>query len=260
MKTIAGVDVHEDGQGQQVIVMIHGWPDTHRLWDAQVQALQSQYRCVRFTLPGFETPSPRRPTSLADLVEIIRQIVLELSPGQPVTLMVHDWGCFFGYQFASLHPALVSRVIGLDIGDAGSVRHTAALSTKAKLMTVGYQIWLAAAWRIGGSVGDRMTRFMARKLRVPVDPAKIGSHMNYPYYIKWAGAYGSYRAVQPFEPTVPMLFIYGSKKLFMFHSPEWADELNAREGSQVVALKAGHWMMRDRPEQFNEAVLKWLSR
>ena len=41
--------------------MIHGWPDTHRLWDRQVAALQDRYRCVRFALPGFDASRTGRP-------------------------------------------------------------------------------------------------------------------------------------------------------------------------------------------------------
>jgi pimeloyl-ACP methyl ester carboxylesterase len=49
--TIQGVDVFIEGEGSDVLVMIHGWPDTHRLWDNSVQAMKSFSRCVRFTLP-----------------------------------------------------------------------------------------------------------------------------------------------------------------------------------------------------------------
>ena len=51
---IDGIDVRAEGQGPRTVVMVHGWPDTYRVWDAQVAALQGQYRCVRFTLPGFD--------------------------------------------------------------------------------------------------------------------------------------------------------------------------------------------------------------
>ena len=39
---IDGIEVLIEGSGRpdaQTIVMIHGWPDTLRLWDAQVAAL-----------------------------------------------------------------------------------------------------------------------------------------------------------------------------------------------------------------------------
>ena len=44
--------------------MIHGWPDTYRLWDAQVAFFKDRYRCVRFTLPGFDIDKPRRAFSV----------------------------------------------------------------------------------------------------------------------------------------------------------------------------------------------------
>ena len=37
--TVDGIDIHIDGVGPHSIVMIHGWPDTHRLWDATVQEI-----------------------------------------------------------------------------------------------------------------------------------------------------------------------------------------------------------------------------
>src|SRR6478735_2879020 len=42
-------DLHIEGTGPETIVMIHGWPDTYRLWDKQVEHLKDRYRCIRFT-------------------------------------------------------------------------------------------------------------------------------------------------------------------------------------------------------------------
>ena len=260
MRTVAGIEIHEQGQGEQVIVMIHGWPDTYRLWDAQVEALQSCYRCVRFTLPGFDPQAQRRAYSLNDTIDIIRQIVSAVGGKQPVILMTHDWGCLFGYQFVMSHPDMVSKIVGLDIGDAGSRSHTKSLTRRAKLMTFAYQSWLAAAWRVGGIVGNSMTRFMARRMRTPVDASVVGSQMNYPYYIRWTGAHGSYNAARIFKPAIPMLFIYGTEKPFMFHSQQWANRIDAQEDSQVVAMQAGHWMMLDAPSVFNNILLEWLGK
>ncbi len=41
---VEGVDVLVEGEGRESIVMIHGWPDTYRLWDAQVAFFKSRYR------------------------------------------------------------------------------------------------------------------------------------------------------------------------------------------------------------------------
>lgn len=257
---IEGVDVFVDGEGPHNIVMIHGWPDTHRLWDTTVQALQGPYRCIRFTLPGFEPGTPRRAYPVADLVATFKAIVEQACPGQRVTLLLHDWGCVFGYAFAAQHPELVERIVGVDIGDAGSGAHLRSLRFIDKLMIVAYQGWLAIAWRLGGRMGDAMTRWMARALRCPSDPAFIGSRMNYPYWQQWAGGGARPATPRKFIPACPILYVYGTKKPFMFHSPAWAETLASRPGCSVLALDTGHWVMSRRPEPFNQALLAWLGR
>jgi pimeloyl-ACP methyl ester carboxylesterase len=257
---VDGVEVIAEGAGPKAIVMIHGWPDTRRLWDGQVEALKARYRCLRFTLPGFDLSQPGRAYALDEVVGTIRRIVGQACPGERVTLLLHDWGCFYGYQFAARHPELVERVIGVDIGDAGSRGHRAELGAKGMLMVMAYQVWLALAWRIGGGLGDAMARGMARLLRCPTDPKTIGSQMGYPYAVRWLGAAGGFRGLRAFEPRGPMLYIYGERKPLMFHSHAWAERLAARPGSRVLGLPSGHWVMIERSREFNDAVLAWLAR
>jgi len=256
---VDGIDVLVEGEGAATIVMIHGWPDTYRLWDAQAAHFKDRYRCVRFTLPGFDIGKPRRAVPLEEMIETLRTIVEQASPGRPVILMLHDWGCAFGYQLAMRHPSLVSRIVGVDIGDAGTKPHLRSLTATAKAMVLAYQLWLAAAWRIGGRIGDGMTLWMARRARRPSDPRFIDSRMDYPYYIRWMKAYGSYRGMVRFEPKVPMLFVYGTRKPFLFHTPAWAEALAARPGNRVEAFATGHWVMSQEPERFNQVVDAWLS-
>jgi len=255
---IDSVEVIVEGTGQKAIVMIHGWPDTHRLWDAQVAALKDHFRCVRFTLPGFDLSQPKRAYSLDEVVETIRRVVAEACPGGQSTLLLHDWGCFFGYQFAMRFPELVERVIGVDIGDAGSRRHRAELGAKGMFMVMAYQVWLALAWRIGGGLGNAMARWMARVARCPTDPQSIGSQMGYPYALRWLGVAGGFQRLRTFEPHGPMLYIYGERKPFMFHSRAWIERLAARPGSRVLGLPTGHWVMIGRQREFNDALLLWL--
>jgi pimeloyl-ACP methyl ester carboxylesterase len=256
---VGDVDVIVEGSGPQSIVMIHGWPDTHRLWDRQVEALRADYRCIRFTLPGFDRHRPSRAYSLHEVVDAVHRIVEQACPGERVTLLLHDWGCLFGYQFALRQPQLVARIVGVDVGDAGSRRHLRALGAKGKAMIASYQLWLAAAWRIGGRVGDAMSRKMAGALGCPTDPASIKAQMAYPYYVVWAGARGGFRDAAPFLPGCPMLYVYGRRKPVMFHSPGWAEEVAARPFSRVIGFDAGHWLMITKPAQFNEALRAWLS-
>lgn len=254
-----GVEVLEEGQrgpGVPTVMLLHGWPDTHRLWDALVAVLAPSHRCLRFTWPGFE-PGARRPMGLDALVELQRLLVQDLNGGQPLTLIAHDWGSRFGAEFAMRHPALVQRLVLVDVGDAGSGAHVRELPLKARIGLVAYQWALVAAWRLPAALGDPITRQMARWLHAPT-PQAAHAGMDYPYDITWLGTHGGYRHARRLEPHCPTLFVYGQRKPFMFHSQRWADALARQPGCRVVALPAGHWLMSRRPEAFHEAVLGWL--
>ncbi|HEX8601106.1 MAG TPA: alpha/beta hydrolase [Pseudoduganella sp.] len=266
---IGNTQVLIDGTGPDTILMLHGWPDTAALWEPQVAAFAPSFRCVRFTWPGFEPGAPRKEHSLDSLLALCEQVVLQTSPGRPVTLLVHDWGCVFGYRFAQRHPDLVARVIGVDIGDAGSKAHLDEIGLKGILGIMAYQLWLATAWKIGGGIGESMTRSLAKRMHVPVAPDALTAEKNYPYYSTWTG---KYHGARPFRPLCPMLFIYGTRKPFlfrssawngarkplMFHSSAWTAELNAKPGSKAVAMDTDHWPMLRQPEAFNRLVLDWI--
>jgi pimeloyl-ACP methyl ester carboxylesterase len=252
-------DLHIEGTGPETILMIHGWPDTYRLWDKQVEALKDRFRCVHFTLPGFDASKPRRAYSLDELTSFIKEVADQVSPDKKIILMLHDWGCVFGYEFYMRNPQRVSRIVGVDIGDKRSMQES--ITPRAQRMILAYQLWLAAAWAIGGKVGDRMTRYMARKAHCPSDTATISSCMNYPYFNYWFGGRNSIRLqAQPFVPGCPMLFLYGRRKLFLFHAKDWADELAKKPGSAVVEFDTGHWVMSEQPARFNEVVADWLGK
>jgi pimeloyl-ACP methyl ester carboxylesterase len=226
--------------------MVHGWPDTHRLWDSTVEALKGQYRCVRFTLPGFEPGASKRAYAFSELIEVLRHTV---GPFAPVTLLLHDWGCLFGYQFAMRHPDMVERVIGVDIGDAGSRAHLAEIGASGKLKIAAYQLWLAAAWLLGS---DAMARMMARMIRVPPG-REVRAQMGYPYAMRWFGVAGGFKDLKVFKPHCPMLFLYGTRKPVMFHSDAWAQRVESH------AFDTGHWVMVQAGEEFNQAIVAWLA-
>ncbi len=258
--TVNGTEVWLQGQGDQVILMLHGWPDTRALWDGTVAALQDRAICARLTLPGFESgPSV---TSLDDMCHLLHQVIDRISPDQAVTLLLHDWGCSFGYELAMRHPDRVARVVAVDVGDHNSSALLRSWGLKAKLAVMGYQLWLALAWKLGqnlsASLGTRMTRAMARWLRCPSVPDRITHRMNYPYAMLWFGSAGGFKGAAAIDLPMPLLYVYGERKPFMFHSASWLGKVAAAPGSAVQGLPCGHWVMVSKPEAFHARVCQWL--
>ena len=261
---VQGLEVFIEGSGPTV-VMLHGWPDSPALWDETVAALRDGYRCVRFALPGYDLAQPPRPVSVDQMCTLIAAVVDAVSPNEPVTLLLHDWGCFFGYEYAARHLHRVTRVAGADIGDTNTGAYLKSLTAKEKLMIAGYQLWLAVAWKLGPALpglANRMTRFMARQIGCRTPPGQIGWQMNYPYAMQWFGTLGGLRGVARIDkllgPKLPTLFFFGKRKPFMFHSARWLAQLATAPGCEVKGLDAGHWMMKQKPAEFNATLRAWL--
>jgi pimeloyl-ACP methyl ester carboxylesterase len=260
--TVQGIEVLIDGTGPDTVLMLHGWPDNLALWDSTVAALQSRFRCVRFTLPGFDLTQPPSVTPLEQMTALIAAIADASSPHQAITLLMHDWGCTFGYEFAARHPARVARIVAVDIGDHNTGAFMRSLSVKAKFQIMAYQLWLALAWKIGNALssnlGNWMTRWMAAALRCRNAPDSLGWQMNYPYAMLHFGLAGGLRQTLRVAPSQPLLYLYGKRKPFMFHSPQWLTRLTTQTGCAAQGFDTGHWIMVEQPQAFNQSVLNWL--
>ncbi len=259
---IDGVTVYTEGSGEEILLMLHGWPDSYRLWDSTVAALKDRFVCVRFTLPGFDDALKARPLALADMTAALLRIVQAVSPDKAVTLLLHDWGCVFGYEFAAQHPEKVTRMVAVDIGDHNRSHFARALQAKAKLQLVAYQLPLALAWYLGRHISTGLatwiTRQIARGVQCPASGVHISWKQNYPYAMVWFGLQGGFKRAAKVQPACPVLYIYGEHKPFMFHSPQWLAQLDSTPGSRVQAFATGHWVMLEQPQAFADCLRAWL--
>lgn len=240
--------------GAETLVFIQGWPDDASVWDAQVAALSARYRCVRTTMPNFDgRRTARRGYDNDAIVAALADLVRTVSPQAPVTLILHDWGCYWGQLLHQRHPELAARVAYLDIAP-----HVEP-GVGAMLGIIAYQWWLIGAFIVDGALGDWMTRALAGAMRAPAPRARVTSWMNYPYRNIWREILSgrARRQATGYWPTVPLLFVYGRRKPFPFHSQQWLDHVE-RTGGTVAALDCGHWVQLD--PAFGAILSRWLER
>jgi pimeloyl-ACP methyl ester carboxylesterase len=236
------------------LFFVQGWPDDHTLWDGLVATLRDHYRCVRVDLPNYAGADYRRwGYSHDEIVEALVRCIREVSPDHPVTLVVHDWGAYWGYWLHNRHPELVARIVGLDIGP--DLQPT----PREVAMIIAYQWWLVAAFVLGRPVGDWMTRRFAKMVRTPRQGGALSSRVNYPYLYTWRDIVigRASKVLRGYRPEVPVMFVYGENKPGRFHSDRWLEYLKQRPGNRVVALDGtGHWVTKD--SRLNGLVREWL--
>ncbi len=115
--TVGGgrVHFHEWGQGPTVL-LLHGNPDSGRMWEAVARDLAADYRCVAPDLPGFgksELPRDFSP-SLQAMARFVEAFRAAANLGAPVDIVMHDFGGPFGLAWAIENPDKVRRMVVID--------------------------------------------------------------------------------------------------------------------------------------------------
>ena len=107
------IAVYEEGNPDgPAVVLVHGWPDSHVLWDGVAGSLAHRYRVIRYDNRGAgasDVPTPVAAYALARLADDFAAITAALSPGSPVHVVGHDWGAATMWEYLS-RPDAADRV------------------------------------------------------------------------------------------------------------------------------------------------------
>lgn len=93
------------------LVLLHGYPDTHRVWDGVVERLAPRFRVVTYDMRGAgESGRPRGRAAyrFVHLMNDLRAVLDEVLPGGPVHLAGHDWGAIQGWEAVTTMPGRFS--------------------------------------------------------------------------------------------------------------------------------------------------------
>lgn len=92
----ARVAVYEEGNPEgPTVVLVHGFPDSHVLWDGVVPLLADRFRILRYDNRGVGASSAPKPVSAYSMdrfADDFAAVTGKLSPGRPVHVLAHDWG------------------------------------------------------------------------------------------------------------------------------------------------------------------------
>jgi pimeloyl-ACP methyl ester carboxylesterase len=124
--TGVGLNVEVTGPDDgRPVVLLHGFPDTGRLWTKQVAALsEAGYRVIVPDQRGFgrsdkpvEVDAYNIVVLAADITVILDQLGVEKAQ-----VVGHDWGAAVAWTVASFAPERVDRLVALSVGHPLSFR------------------------------------------------------------------------------------------------------------------------------------------
>jgi NAD(P)-dependent dehydrogenase (short-subunit alcohol dehydrogenase family)/pimeloyl-ACP methyl ester carboxylesterase len=116
------------------VVLVHGFPDNHTVWDAVVPELSRRYHVVTYDVRGHgESGAPRGRAAYrfeqleADLASVIDAV----SPDRPVHLVGHDWGTIQSW-YSITHDRLRGRVLSATLTGGADIDTVAAWMRSAQ--------------------------------------------------------------------------------------------------------------------------------
>lgn len=94
------------------ILMVHGWPDTHHMWQAVAEILATEFRVVAYDTRGqgeSPTTAPDEAFTLDELAADLLAVVDAVGQGAPVHVLAHDWGSVQAWE-AVCRPGAEERI------------------------------------------------------------------------------------------------------------------------------------------------------
>jgi pimeloyl-ACP methyl ester carboxylesterase len=260
--------VTEHGPSDGVpVLMVHGFPDSARLWRHQIPALtDAGYRVIAPDLRGYGRSDKPQEVSACGIDIIARDMVAILDDAgvDQAHYVGHDWGSALGWYFATIHPDRVRSLVALSAGHAGGFNAAGVIQRE--------KTWYMLYFLIDG---------LAEK-RLPAD--------DWYWFRTWMGGYPEletwiedlsrpgaltaalniYRAnINPEtwitpprdypKVRVPTLGVWSTRDLALTEKQMTAsaDYVDA-EWRYEKLEGASHWIPLDAPQELNRLLLDWL--
>ena len=143
-----GIEYQVSGQGRPV-VLLHGFPDSGRLWRHQVPALAGAgFQVIVPDLRGYgrsDKPEDVGAYSLGLLAGDVTAILADLGIGR-AHVVGHDWGAALAWALASLAPGSVDHLVVLSVGHPATFRRTIEQCQKSWYMLLFQFPGIAERW------------------------------------------------------------------------------------------------------------------
>jgi len=230
-------------------VLVHGVPDTHRLWE-KLRSHLSRRDVSTPSLPGFgvQTPPGFQPTKEAYVEWLIEEVE---RLGEPVDLVGHDWGSLLVQRLVSLRPDLIRTwACGDGPIDREYVWHD--LAQQWQTPGVGEAIMTAMS-------GDALADGLVAGGVPAADARGVASHVDDRMKQCILRLYRSaVRVGEEWEDDVarisrPALILWSRDDPYV--APRFAERLAARVRGELVLLEGcGHWWPLERPAEAAAAL------
>jgi pimeloyl-ACP methyl ester carboxylesterase len=270
----------ECGAGDELVILLHGFPEFWYSWRHQLPVLGRRYHTVAPDMRGFNLSD--KPVGVREYrIELLARDVVNLIRyfgKERAVIISHDWGAAVAWAVAMKYPDVVSRLVAMQVPPPAAWQKNLTLRQLARSWYMLYfQLpWLPEWWARANDFArvDKMFRettfeqgvFSADDLAAYKDalrqPGALTSSINY----YRANVFRSLmrRNVETAEEVdgrirVPTLFIFAEHDIAIVpETVRGLDRFIDAPYREVRIPNSGHWVQNEAVEEVNRALLKFL--
>lgn len=274
------IAIYEQGnRAGETIMLLHGFPDSHHMWDGVTPYLRDRFHLVAVDNRGHgKSTNPRsyRDFTLAALAGDYRAVIDAVSPDRPVHVLAHDWGSVAMWElvcddttqhriasFTSVAGPNVAHLLmwGHNRLSRPTPKNLALVA--AQVASLGYMLFAATPWlpRVAARLlasPRRARRMLARSERTSEDQIFLGPTFEQDIAnglrIYRANLFSQLKLRERFT-RVPVQVIVGTRDPAVRQSG-YADELNWAPAVWQRVVKGGHWLAFSHPELLATATVE----
>ncbi|NPT46958.1 alpha/beta fold hydrolase [Paraburkholderia sp. 1N] len=249
------------GAGAETIVFLHGMLWDRHLFDAQVAALQSRYRCVCADLRGHGRSSTVSDCDLYTQTDDIADLIQALG-GEACHIVGQSMGGFVALRLALRYPALVKSLTLIGSSAEAPTANDLRMSGILVFVVRWFGIRPVAGKVMDICLGDKFLADPARAvLRQEIRQRILDNDVAVLLRTAMAVNARDDLSHELHRITVPTLVMVGSNDKDSQTTPAHAQRLHAKiPGSRLVVVPAaGHFLPIEEPEAVNLALIDFLA-
>jgi pimeloyl-ACP methyl ester carboxylesterase len=281
--SVGNIRLHyaECGAGDDLVILLHGFPECWYSWRHQLPVLGRRYHVVAPDMRGYnlsDKPALVQDYNINLLVEDVAGLIRYFGRDK-AAIVAHDWGAGVAWTLAQRHPELVSRLVAMQVPPAAAWR---ANFTLRQLLHSWYMFFfqlprLPERWarandfaRVGKMYRETTARtdvFTDEDIEVYKEalrqPGALTGGINYYRANVFRSLFrGGVEA--PNETAgrirVPTLFIYGEQDHAVL--PSTVRDIARFVDAPYTELRipgSAHWVQNEAVAEVNEALLRFLA-
>jgi pimeloyl-ACP methyl ester carboxylesterase len=264
------------GEGDELVLLLHGFPECWYSWRHQLPALSERYTVVAPDLRGYNLSDKPKGVSSYRIDELADDVIglIHHFRREKAAVIGHDWGAAIAWHIGFEHPQYLSKLGAFQVPPPSILKRNYSLRQfAASWYMLFFQLPYLPEFLLGlndfallrralkettaerGIIGDSDIDTYKKAWS---EPGALTTMLNY-YRANVLSRFMKPSGIEK-KITVPTLFVYGQQDTAIIpESVRGVGDVIDAKFEQFLAPTAAHWIQQEIPNEINDILLEFLA-